>query len=672
MSPERTCRIGVIVGRFACAAMLLGALGGCTTTAQEDYRESRLARTLAEEEELLTSALKKKPDHRDARLRRAWIYAMHRRIDDSLEEYDILRQQTVDLCNKMLVDFSKLPREEQEKRPKRRKAIEDKRRQDIAFISLGRARALEMNGRLAEAVESYTTTMDHDPAILEVYIGRASTYFKMRRYTESMNDYTAVLKRDIDRVSEAAMNRRGEWHLARGFAAVCAGEWGEAANDFQAAAEGLKQQHRRARAFMGLYFVACRIGRKDKADKELLAEAKRTRRLHKGMARPNTWIYRAEWYAAGLIDKRKFLLESLHPKKAVAEARVASAHYYIGSRLLVDGDKKGAEDAFTVCVATSSRVLPEYHLAKVELERLATGGTTAGEYVALAKKERDHYKQIGLLTIALSVDPNNKEARRFRGILHTITGACDRAVDDFTRLLTLCKTPVDQAAVLRYRGFANARNGNHTAAVRDYHAAAKLNPKLWQAHEGLARSLAALRRYKESAGIYAVLIKQVTWTQFGSAWRIEKAFSLTCAGNWKDATADWQAIMKEKDSPLVRATLYVTQCKLGNKDAATKALKTYVGGMKQSDWQSAAAQFLVGQIDETTFLLLSRHSDKAEQAIRTSRAHYYIGASNLIRGSNAEARQAFNKCVDIGSTQKRESWEYRMARAELGRKVDWR
>ncbi len=514
--------------------------------------------------------------------------------------------------------------------------------------------------------------MAHDPTILDVYAGRANTYFKMGRYAESMNDYATVLERDIDRASETAMNRRGEWHLQRGFAAVCAGEWAEAADDFQAAVEGLRPKHRKAQAFLGLYFVACRIGRKDKADGELLAEAQRTRSLHKGLARPNTWIFRAEWHVAGLIDKRRFLLASFHRKKRVVKERQARAHYYIGARLLVNGDKRGAGEAFAVCVAKGGPILPEYHLAKIELERLAAGGKTAGEYVGLAKKERDHDKQIALLTKALSMDPNNTEARRVRGMIYAITGAGDRAVDDFTRLLALNKNPIDRAATLRYRGFANARNGNHLAAVRDYHAAAKSNPKLWQAHEGLARSLAALRRYKESAAIYAVLIKQVTWTEFGPVWRIERAFTLTCAGNWKEAEAGWQTVVKENGSPVVHATLYVTQCKLGNKDAAAKSLEAYVAKMKQSDWQSAAAQYLAGQIDEKSFLLLSRHSDKAEQAARTSRAYYYIGVSNLIRGNKAKAGEAFNKCVDIGSTQERESWEYRMARAELGRKVDWR
>jgi hypothetical protein len=45
---------------------------------------------------------------------------------------------------------------------------------------------------------------------------------------------------------------------------------------------------------------------------------------------------------------------------------------------------------------------------------------------------------------------------------------------------------------------------------------------------------------------------------------------------------------------------------------------------------------------------------------------------NLIRARKAEAGKAFNKCVQIGRAAGRESWEFRMALAELGRTADWR
>ena len=672
MSLDRTCRLQAVVGRFACVALLLGVLGGCGKTAQEYYREARVARSLGEEEELLTRALSKDSDFKDARVRRAWIHAMRGRLDDALEDYDVLHRKTLEHYEGVLARFDKLPEEEKRKLPKGRQVIQRRRRQDIAFILHRRGRALELNGRLAEAIESYTATMKHNPAILEIYVERAGAYFKMGRYVESMRDYGIVLDRDIHRTGEEALARRGEWHLRRAFAAVCAGEWAGAANDFQAAVAGLRVKHRKARAFVGLYFVACRIGNKKDADRELLADAQRTRKRHKDSMRANTWIFRAEWHVAGLIDVREFLLELRHRNNKITSERLARAHYYIGARRLVNGDKKGARDAFMTCVALDNPVLTEYHLAKVELERLAAGGKTAGEYVALARKERDRAKQIALLTKALGVDPNHAEARRSRGVLYAISGAYDQAVDDLTRLLALCTKPVDQAAALRYRGFAHAQKGDHLAAVRDYHTAAKTNPKLWQAHEGLARSLCALRRYNEAAAIYAALTKQVTLTEFGPIWRIEKAFTMTCAGRWKEAVAGWQAVVKDKDLPLVRANLYTVQCRLGNKNAATKALRAYAAKTKQSDWQGSVTRYLAGRIDEKTFLQLSQHSDKAVQAARTSRAYYYIGSSNLILGSKAKAGEAFKKCVQIGSTQRRESWEYRMALAELGRKVDWR
>lgn len=671
MRPDTTSRPGAVVLGLACAACLLGALGGCGKTAREYFKASQSARTAQEEEELLTRSLGKDPDFKDARVRRAWVYAMRGRPDDALSDYDALHRTTVEYYERKMAAYDNLPPATKRKQPKGREILQTRRQRDIAFILHRRARALELNGRFAEAVQNYTTTLQHNPVLLDIYVERAGAYFKMGRYAESMHDYNTMLERNIHVTGDAALARRGEWRLRRGFAGVCAGEWAIAAADFQAALQGLRSKHRKAQAFLGLYVVACRIGSKKDADRELLVYARETRTRYKGSMRANTWIFRAVWHVAGLIDERQFLLESRHPNKRLADQRLARAYYYIGTRLLVSGDKKRAKEAFTICGTVNDPALIEYHLAKVELERLATGGKTSGEYAALAKKEKDRSKQIGLLTEALGVNLNDADARRKRGILYSLAGDYDRAIDDFTRLLDVYKKPADKAKALRYRAFAYAQRGHHLTALRDYGAAIKADPKLWQAREGMTRSFCALRRYDEAVAVYTTLTKQVTRTDLGPFWQHERAFALACAGKWKEAAADLRALVKSKETPVVHANLYIAERRLGNKDA-DKALKAYVDKTKPTDWQTSAARHLAGLLDEKTFLRLSEHSDGAVQALRTSRAYYYIGALNLIRARKAEAGKAFNKCVQVGRAAGRESWEFRMALAELGRTADWR
>ncbi len=73
MCSDTSRRLRAAAPRLACVCLLLGALGGCGKTALEYLKESRSARSVKEEERLLTLALDKDPDLKDARLRRAWV-----------------------------------------------------------------------------------------------------------------------------------------------------------------------------------------------------------------------------------------------------------------------------------------------------------------------------------------------------------------------------------------------------------------------------------------------------------------------------------------------------------------------------------------------------------------------------------------------------------------------
>ncbi|MFH1732719.1 MAG: tetratricopeptide repeat protein [Planctomycetota bacterium] len=656
--------------RLACVCLLLGALGGCGKTALEYLEESRSAPSVKEEERLLTLALDKDPDLNDARLRRAWVYAMQRQPEEALGDYDALHRKTLAHYARELARYDALDNEK--KTEQGRAAILGRRRRELAFILHRRARALELNRRYPEAVSSYTEALQNNPAVLDVYADRARAHFKMGQYAESMRDYLVMLNRDIQRAGDEGLNRRGEWRLLRGSAASCAGEWESAAADFQVAINGLKEPHRKAQAFLGLYVVACRIGSKEDADRVLLSYATETNLRYKGSARANTWIFRAVWHVAGLIDQSRFLDQSKHRNAALSAEQAARAQYYIGARLLVDGAKERAREAFAACVAIDNPALIEYHLAKAELERLVVGGKTAGEYVALAGKAPSRAKGIELLTRALAVNPNHADARRSRGILYSLSGQYDRAIDDFTRLLAVCKRPIEQGAALRYRAFARARNGDHLAAVADYEAAIKADPKLWRAREGLAGSLCALRRYDEAAAAYSALMEPVGWDDLGPFWHRERALALTCAGKWKEAADDFRILLKNEEPAIVCINLYIVECKLGDAAGAAKRLKAHVDELKQADWPSSAARYVAGQLDKKVFLKLSEHSDDAVQARRVSQAYYYIGAVDLIRGDKAKAREAFAKCVDMGRAASQESWEFRMALAERGRHSNWR
>ena len=624
-----------------CVLAAAPALPGCGATAHEYLQQAKKATTLSEKERLLSRALQKDPRLKDARLQRAWVYVLQEKFPEAFGDYDFLRQTTTSLPDRAVVFF-------------------------------WRGRAFDQNDQFAEAAASYSEALRIDRRFLNPYAARAQVFFKLGKYASSMQDYLVMLERDIDPEGLDAVKRRSSWRFWRGVAGFCAGEWESAASDFQGAIRGSQSPGRKARTFLYLYFVACRIGSKKKADEVLAKYAKDSLARYGADKQGTPWIFSAVWYVAGLNTEEQFLLAAEHTKPRTQARRTASAYYYIGARHLANGAKEQALEAFKKCLEHKDAEMAEYHMAKVENARLLVGGKTANDYASEARKAETQEGKINLYTEALRINPNHTDARLNRALLYSLTGKHALALDDYTRLLELYQKPSNRAMALRYRAWTRAQSGDHLAAVKDYEAAIKADPELWQAREGLAVSLCYLRRYKEAAAVYEALTKLIAGTGMKTFWRGEHAFALCCAGDWLGAVRDFRGILrKAPDSPIVRVNLFIMETKLGNRSRAAKELQEYAAKIKIATWQSAAAWHTANMLDIAKFLRASEHSERETQLLRTSRAYYYIGAVHLIKAdkrSQDQALQAFEKCVQLGRQVKRESWEFRMAVAELARK----
>jgi len=624
------------------AALTCLAGGGCGRTAREYLLEAQNARSLEEREDLLSKALHKAPDLTEARLQRAWVYAQQEELEAALADYDALRD-----------------------------ALDS--RADRAALAYWRGRALELNGLYAEAVADYSAALRHDPRFLNPYVARAGAHFKRGRYAEAMADYLTMLDRDIHRQGEAANERRGERRLRRGIAALCAGEWESAAGDLLAAAGLLRSPDLEAAAMLHLYGVACRGGGKAKADKALIAYARRSHARARVGRRGQPWPVPAVWYAAGLIDEAA-LLEAARTAKAGGKTdREAEARYYVGARHLVEGNVEAAREAFQACTAHEDPESAEFHLARAELERIETGAPTAEKHLALVDRAASREEKIKLCSLALRTDPARTDARMKRAALYALGGDYDPAIADYTRVLDACEAPAARAVALQYRAWALARKGDHAAAVRDYEAAVSADPELRQAREGLAGSLCHLREYARAAEVYTALIRSAGDPEMRAFWQLERGLARSCAGKWAAAVADLEAVLEAPPAPpVVRTQLYVLQCKLGRKAEATKALRAYADAFDRPGWESSVACFAAGAIDADRLLRASAHSEEGVGLLRTSRAHYYVGAARRIEGREAEARAAFERCVELGGRARHESWEYRLALTELADKAEGR
>jgi tetratricopeptide (TPR) repeat protein len=642
MMHDAKCRVGMH-GAFG---LLLPALlvVGCTMTPEECLQAARRASSPAERVRLLTDALDQKPDMTQARMARAWVYVRQDELAKALADCDVLREQA-------------------------------ERPGEVATVEYLRGRILNFADKPDRAVRAYTAAVRANPNFIDPYGARGWAYFQLGEYYNAMKDFQVMLDRDISRTGDAAVRRSG-WQLRRGFAGFCAGEWRAAAQDFHDSIRAAPSPARKALALLNLYFVQCRVGDRDRADQILRKYALETLKAADPRRGPaaTPWIYIAVWYSAGRMTEQQFLRAAKHSDPETEARRTAEAHYYIGARALIDGDRDRALAAFTAAAAQEDPESFEYHMAKVEKERLLSGGKSAGDWINEARRAQKQEEKIRLYTEALRVNPNSTDARLNRALIYSLSGEYDRAIDDYTRLLKVYQRPQNIAMALRYRGWTYAQTGNHTAAVKDYRAAIEADPELWLARQGLAESLAAMRRYKDAARIYLELTGRVVADKRRKAyWRREAAFALACAGDHKGAVEQFRAVIEQgADGPIVRTNLFIAQCRLGDRSRGETALKAYADKIKIAKWEASVAWYAAGVQSAASFLKASRHSDPAMQAARTSRAYYYIGAIQQIKGNKPEAREAFQACAKLAGELKRESWEVRLARLELANEAERR
>jgi tetratricopeptide (TPR) repeat protein len=596
------------------------------------YNEGLQSSDLEQRVKLMTAALDAKPEFSQARFQRARAYIGLARHEEALRDLRTLLQEHEGGGKETMHYW-------------------------IGF-------AYERAGQLDEAISQYSTALRISPWFVNVYEARAGAYFKAGRYAEAARDLSERIDRDR-RPSVSGQRDRGAWQYRRAFAYACTGQWKSAARDFEAAIGTVGDSATKARAVLNLYFVACRIGSKKKADLVLRQYAEE---MMKDADQNPPWALAAVWFAADLMTREQFLAASRDQNPERQGRRLSQAQYYIGARALANEDRNAAGTAFRKATERAFPDSYEYHLARVELKRLASGGGTADGLLARALEEDGHVRRLKLLERALELEPGHVGALYHRAVLYSLLGEHDRAIADFTRLLRRIKEPARVAEILRYRALAHSQKGDHAAAAADFQGALQQAPDSWEARNGLAWSLGMLRRYEEAAKQYGLIAKQVTGRGQKAPWLMSKGLALSCSGNWVEATNALRAAVKEGGSgALLQSNLYIAERRTGN-SAARRRLKTFCDSYSVADWAGSVAWHLDGRKTAKQLIESSQHSRPQTQQERTSRAYYYIGAALRLNGApRTEVLAACAECVRLGRKLNRETWELRLALAEMER-----
>lgn len=89
--------------------------------------------------------------------------------------------------------------------------------------------------------------------------------------------------------------------------------------------------------------------------------------LSKAMRNTKDWSLQIAYFLAGDITEADLLKKASVPGAEPADGQLCEAYFYIGSKDLVNGDKKAATKYFKKCVATKLSAYEEYSSAQAEL-----------------------------------------------------------------------------------------------------------------------------------------------------------------------------------------------------------------------------------------------------------------------------------------------------------------
>jgi lipoprotein NlpI len=218
-----------------------------------------------------------------------------------------------------------------------------------------RARARLDKGDEAGALADFSRAIELDPKEPSGYAVRGVAYLEMGKLDLALADLDQAVTLDPD--DAAAYSERGQVHW-------CRREWAKALADFRAAYERDK-----AWAALWVWLARCRLGERQAAT----AELREALALGSVGGRPEhmakqPWIVRIASFLVGDVSEAALLAAAATDDKWESRGRLCEAHFYIGMRRLIGGDKAKALASLRKAAATGARERSEFTIAQIEIK----------------------------------------------------------------------------------------------------------------------------------------------------------------------------------------------------------------------------------------------------------------------------------------------------------------
>ncbi len=205
----------------------------------------------------------------------------------------------------------------------------------------------------------------------------------------------------------------------------------------------------------------------------------------------------------------------------------------------------------------------------------------------------------------------------------------DGALTDCNKAIEI-KSDVTEFYV--YRGTLRRYKGDLDGAMADYNNVIALNPKDALAYAGRGEVYYDLRKFADALADF------------------RKSAELNSNVQFQDYS---------------HINIWLCQARLGEQDAATKELQTYLDNRKAGtpdNWPLVISSFLTGQLTESQLFKAAENADKKTDDEQHCEAYLIAGSKRLIEDDKTTASNYFEKCLATGCNN---FDEYADATAEL-------
>jgi lipoprotein NlpI len=261
---------------------------------------------------------------------------------------------------------------------------------------------------------------------------------------------------------------------------------------------------------------------------------------------------------------------------------------------------------------------------------------------------------------AIELNPDYVLAYTARGYAKQSQGDFKGAIADST---TAIEVKPDFALAYIARGFAKQSQGDLQGALTDSTKAIALKPDFAEAYVSLGFLKAA---ESDLDGAIADFTKAIALKPDLAEAYINRGFVRYALHDFTDALIDFhKAHELAPSNDYVAIWLWLVRARLGEKQAATTELQTYLSGRanaKLDDWPLKIGLFLAGKLPEPEFLAAAKNANPIKEAGQLCEAYFYAGSKDSFTGKKEVAKDYFRKSI---ATEQKGYTEYISAVAEL-------